>query len=42
MMFTKTKLIIAKYVIFTYVINKTIINKLFQYLEKEGRTDIGL
>ena len=45
MMFTETKLIIAKYLLVTQVVKKTIINKFFFFssiLEKEGKREIGL
>ena len=44
MMFTETKLIIAKYLLVTQVMKKTIINKSFfpTILEKEGKREIGL
>ena len=44
-MFTETKLVIAKYLLVTQVMKKTIINKSFFFpriLEKEGKREIGL
>ena len=44
MMFTGTKLIIAKYLLVTEVMKKTIKNKSFfpSILEREGKREVGL